>query len=199
MDIKHHLGQPRLEYAPEKNLHEKLGQAECVLLDLKNLIQILLSRPEDSTSVRRYAWFKSKKKIRKLRTKLVEIHNELPKRLGEVEGSRIKLELANVVLLQQQISSRLSRVEAVGDTTSQRVSAVLKTQQNSAETFHSSQQLQQYIHSSVEEIRKGILGPVVDSILPDSSSHRPLEAPKPEGTATSALGKFLGSNSTHRF
>lgn len=53
-DIKYHLGQPRPEFPPEINLQERLGEAECVLQELKELVQTILSKPQDSTSLRRY-------------------------------------------------------------------------------------------------------------------------------------------------
>lgn len=89
--MKYHLGQPRPEIPPEVNLEEKLSEAECILLELKSLVEAILSKPQDPKSIRQYTWFKARKKTRKLRSKLAQIHQELPKRLGQVEGSRIKL------------------------------------------------------------------------------------------------------------
>lgn len=93
--------------------------------------------------------------MRKLRKKLAQIHEELPRRLAQVEGSRIKLELTNISLVQQRIFSGLSRVETTGDTTSQHISNILEAQERHNEALQLSQQLQHRINSSIEEIRTG--------------------------------------------
>lgn len=99
----------------EELLQRRLIAAESILLELKTLVQErLLRNPDKPASIRRYAWFKTKRKVRKLRDKLSEIHTDLPRRLGHVQDSRIQLELKNISLVQSEVITGLSRIENIG-------------------------------------------------------------------------------------
>lgn len=100
----------------------------------------------------------------KLRIKLSKIHEELSRGLGQIESSRIKLELTNISLVQQQIQTGISTVVTTGANTSQRISNLVEAQERNTEALQLSQQLQWQVSSSIDEIR-GAMSQHISKIL----------------------------------
>lgn len=114
-------------------------------MQLRDLVSDVVTK--STNAAKRIAWLKAKKKTRRLSKKLARIHDDLPRRHGNAEGSRITLGLRDISNIQTDMSAGLSKLEDHVETTSETVSQLRKA-------LISSQLVQDQTVSSIEDLHK---------------------------------------------
>lgn len=105
----------------ESSLSNKLEDSKNVLLELQGLVENEFKLLTSSRTFKSLIWPRAKRKTTKLRRKLAEAHFGLPRRLGQLNDQRIKFELNDIRLVQEQIKAGISRLESHAIATSQQI------------------------------------------------------------------------------
>lgn len=90
-------------------------------MELKVILEDELNGDNSSTSRKRFAWLRAKRKTKALRRSLARVHSELPRRLSQIERHQIKTELSNLSSVQAHLLAGVERLESFASSTTQQL------------------------------------------------------------------------------
>lgn len=173
---------------------------------LQNLVEneFKLSSP-NSRPTKRLVSLRLLHKAKKLRKKLIEAHSELPRRLGQLQDHRIRLELSGVSFVQDQLQTKMSRLESQAVSAIQHLAHIHRIQEEQNRTqadMNSAFQILPRMLSSLELRRSSISLVSNVSSTPSSEnlhSPSPFQIPTRPFTYESIIikGQYYTSKSCH--
>lgn len=134
-------------------------------MELQALVENELHISSNSFSARKgFAWLRVLRKSKKLRMKLVEAHSKLPRSLIQLQSHRIRWELRDISLVQNQLQDCMAKLESQATSTNQFMNQIRQFQEEQSrvqEDMHDTLQLLPRVFSLLEEDRKPCNLPMV--------------------------------------